>query len=650
MDTHLQQEASLSDDSSVLNLIPININRHRVTEYSDSQIQTDLSFKDIKVKNDINPVLAEVQTLGFFYMTEEERMDQLALMLSDDYSTYKTAYDPCVEFEKYVRETQSNSNNNKSKSRDNSQSKSRSSSRSRTTSTSGIDTRSVGSQTFFVAPEVDHVKKSDQHQSTQTINDASSVSSSTVSSPAHNQVKATTTTVIENDPTQVIPNLIKEKFSIKNNRDSSLEYAQSSEYNTDFKNNKIERVSSELHLADKAKADIVEDKAGKIILNDKTKSERKLVHSTIEMTSVVENKTTVTGISIKSYPEKFSIEYSNQNEAKSKPIDRKKESLNTIDLNKNKIDTVKTSEISVSDIIPKINFSQEKYDLNDKKSKLKPYVIECDDIEIVGIEDNGFSSGDSRNSSNRSKTVENEYSIDEIGKMFKFESKINKLENKKNSDQEIKVDQNPKSNDLIAKIKNEKPTSGNLNLNKNSVGRLVITDNGNETNIMPKIDEVLKNFNFDANLNQSKQITVQDVINPTILTSIRKNLNVSEMNTFTKPIGVKDEIVSNNQYSINKQIPMPFRYDSDSNQNQIAGSIKNTIKQIDKDTQNRSNNPNMMNNVSKQFKSKSDPNDAQFSISQIPKMYNFDANSNQAKTKPNSKLKLSDSIKKAEPK
>ncbi|CAF0727309.1 unnamed protein product [Brachionus calyciflorus] len=346
-------------ENSKNNLISLNIKNPRVTKYTDIQIQTDLSFKDIKARGDINPVFSDVEILGFTYMTEQERIDYMKSLMSDDYPIEKFEYDPCCDFASFSRDNDL--------SRDNSRSRSNSSQRINKNQIN--ETRSIASQTLFTS-------KSDQNQSTQTIFEYTSPSGSSESSPMHNLVIAKTKTTIKSDPDNNGYNKIKERFSIKNKQENEpFEYNQTSEYKID--NGKSELVKSTLDLS-KPK--------------EKIDDKKKLVKSTMEMTSVINNKTTVTGISVKDAPERFTIQIINPNESEY--------------IDKSLIEDSYISSRASSPLTLDKKLTEDLYDPNDFKLKLKPFNLKCDDEKVLKERDNGFNSAPSNNSSIRSRVLD----------------------------------------------------------------------------------------------------------------------------------------------------------------------------------------------------------------------------------------------------
>ena len=74
----------------------------------NQEIQTDVRSKDLVVKTDIQPVFADVETISFYHMTLDERMEHFKMLLNDGYSykNIKAMYDPCIDMANYSREAE----------------------------------------------------------------------------------------------------------------------------------------------------------------------------------------------------------------------------------------------------------------------------------------------------------------------------------------------------------------------------------------------------------------------------------------------------------------------------------------------------------------------------------------------------------------
>lgn len=579
------------------NVIPLNVNRPKVAKYSDSQIQTDLSFKDIKVKGQMNAVYSEVEILGFTYMTDEERNEHLKSLLSDECPIEKYSYDPCTEVTSFIRyndpsipvpRARSISSNRKQ--------------------VPVAMTKSTGSQTLYTSSSI--------HRSTQTINDYSNSTTSTENSPLHQFLITKTKATIKTDSDGT--NRIKEKFTLQNKKDQPIGYTQLSEYQTNIGKNEL--IKSSLNI-DKIDQNKKTDNAE----NNEDLDKKKLVKSTMEMTSVINNKTTVTGISGKDAPEKFTIQIinpENDNETIAKPQDF----AENLQLNSNnsspRIDKKITEDI----------YKNEQLFLAQK-----PFNLKCDDDNVIQEENLGFNNNNndlSIRNTNKPKNLSTklilqsnpdlskninkapEYSIRQLPSTFKF----NQAELRKNHS-EKNIPNNPELNDSFTQIENP--------IKQNSAAFIT-----SSPRLDPKAPSYIKIPNKQNDNDQFK-------INPRRETGFdfkkklidQKNLELEKINTNVKIDGPKGDSVLNFKKSLMA---------SNFNQNEKfyqpgENSIKQTTEIFKKEQLTKEPNTN--------FKKSPNMNDSyRFSIDKIPKMFRYDQARDPEPITPNPKLGLSDDL------
>jgi hypothetical protein len=146
------------------------------------------------------------------------------------------------------------------------------------------------------------------------------------STPTHEVAKAKTITTI---PQHKDPKYIDEHFYFRQSRQGKsdgLNYKQFSEYKTSSRTNSIEKINSYLDISDNKQHPQTQQQQQQqqpqqpkaCFVNANSRQARgqkaKLSHSTIEMTSVVKNKTAVSGVTVKdSSPDKFTIHIVNPN-------------------------------------------------------------------------------------------------------------------------------------------------------------------------------------------------------------------------------------------------------------------------------------------------------------------------------------------------
>lgn len=592
------------------NILPLSVHRPRVTQYSDSQIQTDLTFKDIKVKGQMDAVYSEVEILGFTYMTEEERQEQLKMLLNDDCPIEKYSYDPCTEFTSFSRyndpslpvpRMRSISSNRKQ--------------------VPVALTRSIGSQTLYTSNSI--------HRSTQTINDYSTSTTSTENSPLHKLVIAKTRATIKSDLEG--NNKIKERFSLQNKKDYSIGYSQTSEYETN--NGKGELIKSNLSI------DKIQEESEATKETNEDLDRRKLVKSTMEMTSVINNKTTVTGISVKDAPEKFTIQIinpDNRNEEKSSLSQYLNENL---ELNSNTSSPILDRKL-VEDI----------YENNELKIATKPFNVKCNDEKVIKEEDLGLNN-ESNNSSvkyparyfsknlsprsilqsspdlSKHSSEMTEYSIKKLPAAFNFErGDLRKNHSEKN------IPNNPELNDSFTQIEENKVNSPKLEprarTNLKNFSNQQIENNSIKKNPAlfqqpTKRDEIGSNFKknlIEKNINSLDQIPTNLKINAPkgeAVVNFKKSLMDNKANK-------DDSLSQTTEYSV-KKIPAVFKIE------QLNKEPKSNFKKTLTEDKNARN---------------FELNDSQrFSIDKIPKMFRYEAKEPQP-ISANSKLGLSDELRK----
>jgi hypothetical protein len=321
---HHPQNPNLQTPSSVITdeiRIPLNKVPGRLT--INQEIQTDVKFNDTHnnntnspnnnnryVKQDIQPVFAEVETISFYHMTFEERMEHLKMLLNDgvSYKSIKNVYDPCIEYANYSREaepraTSSDGNKQRSKS---------------ATSRGNLTIHKIPIQTYPESPK-------QQQQRNVPVNvvlpQAASRQQNYTDSPpiprSPRSPRGPTTTNSTSESTTYHRNPIRSETSdridlnITRPRTPPSEYADNnnigysrySEYNRDNR----ERVT-EFDSYTK----ITRSKSSHGGAADRQLKGTNLAHSTIELTSVMNDKTVVRGIPIKDAPvDAFSIHVRN---------------------------------------------------------------------------------------------------------------------------------------------------------------------------------------------------------------------------------------------------------------------------------------------------------------------------------------------------
>lgn len=584
------------------NFIPMNVSRSKVVKYSDSQAQTDLSFKDIKVKGQMNAVYSEVEILGFTYMTEEERHEQLKILLSDECPIEKYSYDPCTEVTSFTRYNDPSIPVPRS----------RSVSSNRRQVPIAM-TKSTGSQTLYTSNSI--------HRSTQTINEYSNSTTSTENSPLHQFLITKTKAIIKTDTDGT--NRVKERFSMHNKKDQSIGYNQLSEYETNV--GKKELIKSSLNVD---KIDQETEKAETSEDFDK----KKLVKSTMEMTSVINNKTTVTGISGKDAPEKFTIQIINpESDNPSKP-----EYLN------------ENSQLNSNTSSPRIDrkITQDIYDNEHLILAQKPFNLKCDDDHVIKEENLGFNNENNEISmrhtirsknlnpkpilqSNPDLSIEApEYSIRHLPAAFKFnQGELRKNHSEKN------IPNNPELNDSFTHIENPirqmsaalTPVSPKLELKTQSYTKIDNKQNDK--------DQYKKNSNLSQNLTERRETG----FNLKKKLMDQKNFEPEKINTNLKIDSPRGESVINFKKSL---------MGSNLNQNEkFSQSGENLMRQTT-DISKKEPKSNFKKNLIESNNSKSpNMNDSyRFSIEKIPKMFRYDQTRDPKPTASNPKLGLSDDL------
>ena len=220
------------------------VNKSSVTP--NNSLSTTSSQTDFQINIKRKPSFAEYQSISCYTLTAEERAQRLKHLLNDRLGE-EYSFDPCLEFEKFLREPEVEPSANQ-------------------LNFGYSKYRTVGSQTFFNKNLIDCDDKNTQ---TQPLSGSSE--SSHENSPLHQGIKAKTVAYIENNK----PDQIREVFRLKNKENDGLSYTQKSVYTTDTK-------KSNLNLFNES-------------VLSKQDATNKLVKSAVEMTSVVDNSTFVSG-------------------------------------------------------------------------------------------------------------------------------------------------------------------------------------------------------------------------------------------------------------------------------------------------------------------------------------------------------------------
>lgn len=256
------------------------------------------------VDYEIKPVFAEVETISFYHMTFEERMEHLKGLLTDGhaYKNVKHAYDPCIETAHYSR------------SRDCSrQPRSRSECSLKGSPLSShhlpIETVTTVHHHRSVSRSRSPPPLTPTYSLNSPVNYQSSISPRTTLNkksylpdcpPRHHLIKSETTTIVDPVPIPA-PRVHFHKIE----------------------STPITRIRTSSNASSKS-------------------SSSKLAHSTIELTSVLNDRTVVTGIPIKdSPPEAFSIHINNNNENSNGSGNKSKKSKNTMDRIKEEVQFLK---------------------------------------------------------------------------------------------------------------------------------------------------------------------------------------------------------------------------------------------------------------------------------------------------------------------
>ena len=190
----------------------------RFKENDSVQCQTDMEIP-IGYREICTPSMAETQTLGFYYVSDEDRIRQLELLMSDKYDQIvdKYEYDPCIEFESILREASKERRPESS-----GYSFVRSFPRSKSSPVKHQSTNTESDTKF----NKNLIKFGEEPKSTQTSpellrrymlsNFSSTSSDSANSSPKHQIIKAKTVALFEKDEETELINKISETFTIKN--------------------------------------------------------------------------------------------------------------------------------------------------------------------------------------------------------------------------------------------------------------------------------------------------------------------------------------------------------------------------------------------------------------------------------------------------
>jgi len=293
------------------------------TDVHMDPLASDSSFHHHHSRNNVcTPSMAETESISFYCIDEAERLRQLDSMLTDNYYTQNTNNsDPCLEFEAYLRGRTSNGTNSNpictpadSRSRANS-----SPPPAVTVSVNRPRSETAGTQTFLCSvPDPEHKSAQTSPELLRKYLTSNFCMCSPLESPADESksdfIKTRTDAII-----QTSNDKINESFKIRNRSKSGegVQYAQISEYKTDLVSRSQVKVSDapiiQIHesiVLTQDEESENENEKEKLFPKDQSQqtnersdstdsqTRKKLGHSTIEITQVTDNATTVTGLSM----------------------------------------------------------------------------------------------------------------------------------------------------------------------------------------------------------------------------------------------------------------------------------------------------------------------------------------------------------------